>query len=427
MATAVGTIDTLLRDVRRWINDRGINPNYPDDELLRLLAHAYDRAVEDVFTTPLDKPFMDFDLPLFSGKQEYVLPTGFGHIYRICFLSLPATNDPSKRIVSGIIPAYGQDDIRGPGWRWNPPILRFANAPTADYTVRITFVPRAIEYVHKGLLTLDTDIVNGTYDTGFLISVSSDATGTFKLWWKGETTSAISVSASAASIQSALESLTGITSIDVVGDPGGPWTVTFVDPLGNLPPFEVSVPPTDGEVVVTRVGGFVDTTVVLSASPTAGLFDPRPNAYIAGRLRLLTGSNPQVGNTKFSHFPWQERDIIEYDPATRKAHMSSPFDFTPYGVITYEILPLAENALLYASSVETARSVLSMSGNMIRAREVRNEYDIALVTARRLLGARNKALDMRPTPKRYLRESRIATDGVISASGIGQGLDRFFL
>lgn len=426
MAVASGTIDTMIRDIRRWINDRNVNPTYSDSELLRHLASGHDALVEDVFTATDDKPFMDFDFPLVANQQEYILPTGIGHVNQIAVLSVPVATATVSSVISAIIPTFREDDVRGPGWRWNPPILRFDRAPTGNLTIRVTFLPRAIDYTHKGTLTDDTKIINGTYDTSFTITVSSDATGTYKLWWKGQVMgTGVAVDATAATLETAIELLSNITDVTVTGDAGGPYTVLFVTPSGTLPPFEVNTQPTTGSVTVARVNDPIDTTVVLDNSPDIGNFDPRPNAFIGGRWRLLSSDK-----IPFDHIAmiWQERDIIEYDAASQKITLSSPLDFTPYGsTLVYEILPLGETVLFNAAAIETARLIHGMNGNVDRRNALALERKRATIVAKRMLGARNKARKIMPTPKRYLKGTSTLGPSYVSGKGLTQVGDNFLL
>jgi hypothetical protein len=386
------------------------------------MGAAYDRVVTDIFTTPLDKPLVRFDLPLVTDKLEYLLPSGIGHVYEIQTLSEPviATSGIS-RYVTATVPAFRQDDVRGEGWVWNPPILRFDQAPSANTTIRVIFLPRGLEFMHIGSITEDTEVINATYDTSFTLVPSTDATGTFKVTWKGNAnTGTIAVDAAAATVKTQLETITGITTIDVADIAAGGWTATFNDPSGTLPPFEVSTEPTTGSITVTRVSDPRTTTIKLNASPTVGLFDPRPNAFIGGRLVLLSGSVPYG----YQAHIWQERDIIEYDAATRIATLSSPFDFTPYGTIGYEVLPLIGPHMIQVCTIEVARMIHGMGGNLQRRNSLANEYKIALTTARRLNQERNKALGIMATPERYRRPNTTSDEGVVLEGTITVGPDR---
>jgi len=60
--------------------------------------------------------------------------------------------------------------------------------------------------------------------------------GNFTLTYGGQTTAAIAFDATAAEVEGALESLSSILegNVQVTGSAGGPWSVTFINDLGNL-------------------------------------------------------------------------------------------------------------------------------------------------------------------------------------------------
>ncbi len=111
--------------------------------------------------------------------------------------------------------------------------------------------------------------------------------GTFTLTFDGQTTSAIAYNASALTIESDLEGLSTITGVTVTGDSGGPWTVTFVDPTGDVSLISgnaasltggaVTVATTQAATVrrnevqrVTIVGTPTGGTFTLTANPIGG-------------------------------------------------------------------------------------------------------------------------------------------------------------
>lgn len=69
--------------------------------------------------------------------------------------------------------------------------------------------------------------------------------GTFTLTFQGETTSALAYNASAATVETALEALTSVTSgdVSVSGDAGGPYTIEFT---GNYAATNVPIMSSDG-------------------------------------------------------------------------------------------------------------------------------------------------------------------------------------
>jgi len=58
--------------------------------------------------------------------------------------------------------------------------------------------------------------------------------GTFTLSFEGQTTGAIAFDAAAGTVETALEALSNITAVAVTGNAGGPYTVTFSNPSGDV-------------------------------------------------------------------------------------------------------------------------------------------------------------------------------------------------
>ncbi|WP_155292973.1 hypothetical protein [Rhodococcoides fascians] len=84
--------------------------------------------------------------------------------------------------------------------------------------------------------------------------------GTFTLTYQGVATTALSNTATAAAVRSALQALAGIGAgnVDVTGSAGGPYTITFIgdlagDPVSLLTASGASLTP-PGTVVVAKVG-----------------------------------------------------------------------------------------------------------------------------------------------------------------------------
>lgn len=113
----------------------------------------------------------------------------------------------------------------------------------------------------------------GGETTNEVVQIWTDATsGAGSLTFGAETTGALNFNASSADVKTLLEALTGIVKVDVsgVGDPLNPWTITHVDPGGNVGPITGNVGTLNAALNVTTVrnGG------TLSPRPWHGSFNP---------------------------------------------------------------------------------------------------------------------------------------------------------
>jgi hypothetical protein len=101
------------------------------------------------------------------------------------------------------------------------------------------------------------------------INVANATGGQFRLAFSGATTSNLNYSASASSVQSALQSLATIGSgnVNVAGVNGGPWTVTFVNALASRNVDQISaqnisligvLPSVSTSLVTQGSGGYQD-------------------------------------------------------------------------------------------------------------------------------------------------------------------------
>ncbi|MGW5147518.1 DUF7172 family protein [Rhodococcus koreensis] len=103
------------------------------------------------------------------------------------------------------------------------------------------------------------------------IRLTGASTGTFTLYWRGETTAPIAWNASAAAVDAALEALTGIPAngVTVTGSAGN-WVVTFTNMPGPQTPIYIDDLNTDGtgsvEQTTQGVADFLVWVVVLGAT-----------------------------------------------------------------------------------------------------------------------------------------------------------------
>lgn len=114
-----------------------------------------------------------------------------------------------------------------------------------------------------------------------LLTISGGATGgDFTITLSGQTTSAIAYNATAATVETELESLSTVNSVTVTGNAGGPWTVEFdgADAGTSKPLFTGTATGLTGAIITPSVrypasAGTNETQVVsLGGSPAGGTF-----------------------------------------------------------------------------------------------------------------------------------------------------------
>jgi hypothetical protein len=102
------------------------------------------------------------------------------------------------------------------------------------------------------------------------VTVGGSGLTSFTLTYSGQTTSSLDDLATAAEVQAALEALSNIAvgDVAVVGDAGGPWTVTFKGALVNTNVAQMTSTPTGGTGTVTvatlRAGAATSATTILN-------------------------------------------------------------------------------------------------------------------------------------------------------------------
>jgi len=99
------------------------------------------------------------------------------------------------------------------------------------------------------------------------ITITAATGGTFTLTFGGQTTTALSYAATAAQVQAALQALSsiGAGNVTVSGSAGGPYTVTFVEALGNAPVGAITY--TDSTTGAGHGIGVAQTTVGVTVTP----------------------------------------------------------------------------------------------------------------------------------------------------------------
>lgn len=383
-----------IKDVRFNVMDNSTDPRFVDKRIIKLLGSAWDDVIEDIGVSTASPFYSRYDLALVSGQREYLVPTGVGHIVEI------GVYDKNNNFL-GVHPCFNQDNIRGQGWDWSPPFLVFDRAPASATagTLRIIFIPRASDYMHQGAIQQD-DIVNAGYSKTWVLTLSSGASGNFTVKYRTETTANIATTATAGTVETAIEALASITGVTVTGDAGGPWTIAAGTPT-VLAPFTVASQPSGGgTLTIAASAAETVTTVKLDTSPTLGEFDQRPNGFIGGMLRIYDAAD---GMTDHTVFPWQERRGIGYNAKDNTLTLNAAFDGVVNGLaagsIKYEIVPLVEPAMFELASIRAAARVLRVVGERSRVQLMQDEYEIQKTTLRRQLGKRNHVKPIGPTSK----------------------------
>lgn len=123
-----------------------------------------------------------------------------------------------------------QDTSTAQEWR-----LTFQGTKAATDVVQTTVNSTNIQ-VLEGVPTniQATDTQGGTFSEVQTVTLSNANGGTFRLAFNGQTTAPINQNASAATVDSGLEELNSVDLVNVTGNAGGPWTVTFVGTHSNM-------------------------------------------------------------------------------------------------------------------------------------------------------------------------------------------------
>lgn len=150
-------------------------------------------------------------------------------------------------------------------------------------------------------VTLDISLFVGTATNEVqTVTIGGGATGgTFPLTYSGQTTTAITYPATAATVQAALVALSnvGAGNVAVTGSSGGPYTVTFQGTLagtnvaqmttsaasltGGTPTAAVTTG--TGGVVAHYPNGFIPSGTVIGKVTSGGLFGPYDDTASDGR------------------------------------------------------------------------------------------------------------------------------------------------
>jgi len=155
-----------------------------------------------------------------------------------------------------------------------------------------------------------------------------------------------------------LEHHTLVLSFDPINFDSQVWTLRYI-PGADFQMHEgLTIPDTS-------------TTFLLSAAPTLGTLDTRPNAYLGALLRVLNDANGIL----------QERVVTAYDAATRICTVEA-FDPVLSGDVSYDILPpLYTESLKNAVALTAARMMWTPSGAETKFRRLGLEAAQALETA----------------------------------------------
>ena len=119
-----------------------------------------------------------------------------------------------------------------------------------------------------------------------------------------------------------------------------------------------------------------ECTVALATTPTLGVADNRPNAYVGCVLRIISASatNDYV----------QERLITAYDVATNTATLEPCFDtgMAPTGTVLYEIIPPKFQNRTIAIAMGATAAIIGIEGDIPRKNAAEVQYQKALRTLR---------------------------------------------
>lgn len=155
------------------------------------------------------------------------------------------------------------------------------------------------DYTPNVTLDISKFTAAGTNEVQTVTISGSPTGGNITLSFRGAPTDPLAHNASAATVQDALESLStiGAGNVIVTGSAGGPYTVTFVNGLGqrNVDTLGVSHALTGGTtpnvaVAVTTPGvnshfpdGYIPSGTVIGRVTATGLFGPYDNSASDGR------------------------------------------------------------------------------------------------------------------------------------------------
>lgn len=139
-----------------------------------------------------------------------------------------------------------------------------------------------------------------------VVTISGRQTGDSGSWtltFGGETTSTLDIDASAAAVQTAIETLSsvGAGNVSVSGADGGPWTITFIGALAAADQGAVTVAALPNEIQVVTVSGNPDGgdwTLTFDGQTTDSLAPDATGAQVQAALEAL--SNLGSGNVSVS-------------------------------------------------------------------------------------------------------------------------------
>lgn len=130
----------------------------------------------------------------------------------------------------------------------------------------------------------DLNSMRSGYNEVQVVTVNNASWGQFRLTFNGATTSNINYNASAYTVRAALSALATIggSNVDVAGNNGGPYTVTFVGALANQNVSQMTAQN------VSLWGSSTSVSVSLQTQGSAGYLDCRP---LTGPVSLPTSSS----------------------------------------------------------------------------------------------------------------------------------------
>lgn len=170
--------------------------------------------------------------------------------------------------------------------------------------------------------------------------------GTFTLTHSGNTTAVIAYNASAATVKAALELLASIPAGDIAvsGQDAGPWTVEFLDTLGNQPLDDVTA---DGSVLTPSGTVTVETT-------RAGQQGDAGYATDARLTEARSNANERIEAAILGRYDPSEAAINTHPMLIAIARKLARFDL----VVTLKESALTENEVaLYNDAIATLEKI----------------------------------------------------------------------
>lgn len=166
MAMLGSLLNDALNDLRTRIADAPTVAKYQTTNLLRRLAAGWNAALQDVNTALTKNPiYSHVDIVTNTTDTLYMVPAGVGGIVQIAVYNADGTRQY-------VVPCFGLNEIRGSNWTCKPPFIKFDTPWSTVTTLRVYFIPAAVNYMQTGATStftastvkLNTTPVTGVFD-----------------------------------------------------------------------------------------------------------------------------------------------------------------------------------------------------------------------------------------------------------------------